>query len=63
MTKRDPEANIAEHTVKVGQMESAGTFHIVWGAALFLGGAGLTVKTYLSAEPGGTYFIYWGAIL
>lgn len=40
-----------------------GGWGIGCGIVLLLGGGIMTLVTYLSAEPGGTYFVFWGAMV
>ena len=43
--------------------ESGGGMHMLIGGLFFLGGLIATIYTYTSAAPGGTYSIYWGAMV
>jgi hypothetical protein len=37
--------------------------HLILGLLWMIGGGTLTLVTYNAASPGGTYFIFWGAII
>ena len=41
----------------------AGGFEILIGGGLVLGGIIGTVYSYTAAEPGGTYYVFWGLIV
>jgi hypothetical protein len=40
-----------------------GTRHMLWGAIAAIVGSIVTLSTYASAGPGGTYFVWWGPML
>ena len=46
-----------------GSESEDGGGHIIFGMLLLGGGAIATVVTYAMAAPGGTYFVFWGAML
>ena len=47
---------------KVAKRNSA-TNHMVVGGLFFVGGGIATIVSYNAADPGGEYFLFWGAII
>ena len=45
------------------ELANKGLRRMFWGALWLVGGTVATVGTYNAAEEGGTYFIFWGAVL
>ena len=61
----DEAAEFVEHVDKVrrSRHRRGGLLTLLFGAALSAAGVGVTAYTYATAQPGGSYVVWWGVIL